>query len=345
MRRACLVLVGICLVGLLSCAKRAFPPGGPEDTTPPHVVKLFPASGSVNVGLDSRIAIEFSERMNKRSVETGVVVSPALRWKKRYWDKNTYVMVPEHGLKPNTTYLVSVWGKARDAHGVRMASTFVGGFATAESLEAGVISGRIRWRSVTVEAAMVELFDADVELDEGFPKTEPIHVAFSGRDGLYEIPFVDPDRSYRLIAFTDDNFNLSYDPSEKVGCYPGTVDFEEGSNVKDVDVVLCTEGLSGFIAGTMDTALGFVVVGIDDSSLTYVAFPGEGRFEIGCVSPGRYLAKVFVDRNNNRKFDAADSTVAILADTVWVQPCATTNLEWESEGYGDSLHQDVGRRQ
>jgi hypothetical protein len=90
-------------------------------------------------------------------VETGVVVSPPCRWQRRYWEEDTYVLIPEDGLRPNTTYLISVSSSIEDAHGVPMEGTFVTGFSTGRSLDAGEISGRIGWKKMDVEEAMVEL--------------------------------------------------------------------------------------------------------------------------------------------------------------------------------------------
>ncbi len=331
MKRAYPVLVGLCLILLFSCAKRAFPPGGPEDKIPPKVTKLSPASGSVKVPLDSSIAIEFSERMSKRSVETGVVISPSVRWRKRYWERTVYVMVPEDGLQPNTTYLVSVWGKAKDAHGVKMGSTFVGGFATGDSLDAGVISGKIVWRKLTVEAAVVELYDiADVV--KSLEAAEPVHVAFSGHGGLYEIPFVNTRSKYRIVAFTDINLNYSYDKSEKIGCYPDTLSFETVSRLDSIDISLCAEGLGGTVEGRIDSSYDFVAIAGEDSTRSYIGFPGrDGSFEIECVKPGHYVGRIFVDRNNNRRFDAADSVVFVFHDSLDVCACMKTRIEWEPE--------------
>jgi len=122
-RRALPGLLLACLLGgviLWSCAKQAFPPGGPADNTPPFVAEIAPASGSVSVDLQSQIRIQFSEGMKKRTVESGVVVSPLCRWKKRHWKDDALILIPLEGLKPETTYLVSVSNKVKDAHGVSM---------------------------------------------------------------------------------------------------------------------------------------------------------------------------------------------------------------------------------
>lgn len=56
-------------LGIGSCAQKGFPPGGPEDRTPPTIVSAFPDSGATGVELGSAMTVLFSEKMNRRSVE------------------------------------------------------------------------------------------------------------------------------------------------------------------------------------------------------------------------------------------------------------------------------------
>jgi hypothetical protein len=179
----------LALVFLLiwGCAKRGFPPGGPEDKNPPYVVGVSPAGGSVRVAPSSKISIEFSEKMKKRTVETAVLVSPPCRWGKRYWEEGTYHLVPEHELRAGTTYLISVSNKVADVHGVKMEATFVSGFSTGDSIDAGIISGRIRWKRLTVQEAVVALLEAtDLAVTGAYPLEEPVYITLSGSQGLYE---------------------------------------------------------------------------------------------------------------------------------------------------------------
>jgi hypothetical protein len=319
------------LVFVATCAKRGAPPGGPEDKISPFVVGIRPLSGSVAVEPASRIMIEFSERMKKRTVETGVVVSPPCRWKKRYWEKQTYVLIPEADLVAGTTYLVSVSNKVEDAHGVGMKSTFVAGFSTGDSIDAGIVRGEVRWKNVTVEAAVVELFRSEaVDTVMGFPSTRPLYLTLSGSGGLYEIPFVNTELTYRALAFLDKNSNTEYDDGEDIGCYGGEVVLDEVSEVGDVNIRLCGDKLMGTIIGRVDTAsiadtisVSVMAASLEDSSLTYHAVPERsGRFEMRCVQPGEYLIEAFSDFNGNHKQDAEDTFFVEIADTLGVESCS-----------------------
>jgi hypothetical protein len=336
-------LMSACLL-IPACAKRGAPSGGPPDTTPPYVEEISPSGGAVGVGRGSAIKLTFSERMKTRTVETAVIVSPPCRWEKRYWEGRTYVLAPQAGLREGATYLVSVSNKAEDSHGVKMKSTFVSGFSTGDSLDAGVISGSVRWKTVDVEGALVLLFEAnDADTLEAFAGREPLYVTLSGGKGEYRIPFVDMDQRYRVYALIDDDLDSGYDEGEKVGCHLGEVKFWETSEMEDIDVTICGETLSGGIAGVIDTSsvadtlvLAVTARSLGDSSVSYGVRPDKsGRFEIGCVEPGTYSIKVINDLNPNQGQDPEDSILVELPDTVHVDSCEEPpfiEIELDDEG-------------
>jgi hypothetical protein len=326
-----LLVPAICTLTLSGCAKRGSPPGGPADTTPPFVSEISPQSGSVGVSLDSPVSVQFSERMKKRTVETGMIVSPPCRWEKRYWQKNTYIMVPERGLRSNTTYLVSVSNKVEDIHRVAMKSTFVAGFSTGDSINAGIISGEVGWKRMTVEAAVVELFDSEaIDSVEGWPVAEPLHVTLSGSKGLYEIPFVNTEGRYRVLAFLDKNMDAVYDEGEEVGCYSGDVVFAVEQEIENIDVTLCDESLTGAVEGRVDTStvvdtlkVTVLARSVTDSAVVYEISPGtDGTFRIECVEPGRYVVEAFYDLNANLVKDQEDTFFVELPETLSVESCA-----------------------
>jgi hypothetical protein len=296
------------------------------------VDEVFPVSGSVGVALDSSISLHFSEPMKKRTVETGVVVSPPCRWKKRYWDGGAYYLIPENSLRSNTTYLLSVSNKVEDSHGIAMKSTFVSGFSTGDSLDAGLVGGTVRWKRLDIEGAVVSLFAVDEAETTGVPPSaEPVYVTLSGPEGKYGVPFVATSREYTVFSFIDKDLDAEYDDDELQGCYNGTVTFEEGPEARGIDIVICGETLRGGIAGRVDTAsiadtitVAVAAASLEDSSLVYQVKPGkDGRFTIQCVQPGRYLIEVYWDKDSNLKRDEQDSILVELPDTIGVQSCMT----------------------
>jgi hypothetical protein len=315
------------------CAKKRSPPGGPPDTTSPFVEGISPLSGSVGVDAGAQIMITFSESMKKRTVETGVIVSPPCGWKKRHWKDETYIMVPDGGLRPETTYLVSVSNKAKDSHGVSMKSTFVSGFSTGDSLDSGVISGTVVWKKMDVEGAVIELYEAEAVdtlgglLAEAQP--DPLYVTLSGQGGVYEIPFVDIKKRYRLFSFIDKDLDADYDTKEQVGCHAGIVEFAAGTTLSDVLVTICGEELGGTIVGRVDTSsvpdtlsVSLAACLVADSAKVYEGAPKPGgEFELRCLEPGSYRLEAFYDLNRNQKKDPEDSFFVEVPGTLLVEPC------------------------
>lgn len=332
-KRSIIAIESLILLVALSCAKRGFPPGGPEDTVPPFVAEIEPKGGSTGVALGAQIRIVFSEKMKKRSVESNIAVSPHLKWRKRYWKGLELVMVPEEGLSPNTTYIVSISGKATDSHGVAMGNTFCSGFSTGDSLSSGSINGKVFWKKVAVEGATVRVVEADVEIDEGIWAENVGLVTFSGKAGLYGIPYLDRSKRYQVLALLDDNSNQIYDTGEKIGCFPGLIMSTESKVVDSVEISLCEKGLSGTVRGNVGPGIIDTIpvvarlVSVEDTTLTlYAGLGSDLVFEIQCVKPGRYLLGLFEDPNGNRKMDPDERMVLEFADTILVERCRLTEL-------------------
>ena len=75
-----LKLSGILPLLILACAVREQPPGGPEDKTPPSIVRTVPEGGSTLLPPDAIFKITFSETMRHEKIEGAVFLSPI------FWD-------------------------------------------------------------------------------------------------------------------------------------------------------------------------------------------------------------------------------------------------------------------
>jgi hypothetical protein len=337
------ILAGLALL-LPGCAKRGLPPGGPEDKTAPFVDGIEPVSGSVDAPLTGQVRLTFSEPMKQRTVETAVVMSPPVKWTKRYWNRNTYILESDERLAPSTTYLVSVGTAAADRHGIRMENSFVAGFSTGSTIEAGIMSGKVTWKGLTVEQALVEVFDAAglVAPIAAFPSANPAYVVVTGAGGKYEIPFINTRTAYRVLAFADVNHNSEYDQGEAIGCAGGPVAFHDSLTRSGVDMMLCDTSLKGSLAGTVhvvsrpDTSVSadttkmraqakvaVTARSLEDATISYRALADkDGLFKMDCVTPGKYLVMAFADYNGNQKKDPEDSFYVEMKDTIGVEPCA-----------------------
>jgi len=201
------VAVGILL--LAGCAKPAPPPGGPEDRTPPTVVSVNPPANAVRVPLDAVIEIRFSERVEHRSAESSIFVTPYLGTIKFKWRGSRLRLKRSRPLRPNTTYVVTVGSDVRDLRNNTMRQSFTWAFATGDSLNKGRISGRVyadgKGQGILIWAYVLSGRDPDPVRDAAD------YVTQTDTQGRYELSSLAPVR-YRLFAIRDQDRTRTYEP-------------------------------------------------------------------------------------------------------------------------------------
>ena len=214
-----------------SCAKRGFPPGGPVDETPPEILEMHPAAGAVNVSLDEKIEITFSERMAPRSVEEAFFISPSPEGKPRFdWKgKKVEIKLPS-GLTADRTYVVTVGTGARDEHRNRLKESYSFAFSTGERLSRGVIRGRVRGEKRVRAGVYVLAYDLKAEREPGvvtdlYSRSQKIatttlgepdpsvrsgdYITQTAETGTYTLTYISSGM-YRLFAFEDRDRNGRY---------------------------------------------------------------------------------------------------------------------------------------
>jgi hypothetical protein len=175
----------------------------------------------VEVGLNSRIRIGFSERMDRRSVERSLFISPRppaepdLRWHGRELE----VRMPGD-LRPDRTYLVTVGAESADESRNRMVSSYSFAFATGTALNQGTISGQVLPLAPGPSGQVyIWAFDLGEGPDPGpgagpDPAADPpAYVNQPGEAGGYRFPRLGPGR-YRVFAFADVNRDRAYTPGQ-----------------------------------------------------------------------------------------------------------------------------------
>lgn len=107
-------------------------PPPPVDTVPPELISVFPTGA--DVGTSSPVVLEFSEEMRADSVRSAVRLSgedsAPLNLTLRARSGRVFVLLPEGGLHPSTTYIVSVNRSASDLAGNVMAHPVEWSFTT-----------------------------------------------------------------------------------------------------------------------------------------------------------------------------------------------------------------------
>jgi len=253
-RRIASALVVCILMLAAGCARVGPPGGGPPDTTPPEVVSTTPADGAVEVPLDASVRIEFSEDMNRLSVERAFSITPRIDLRNLRWEATTLVATPEEALPESTSFVVRVGESADDYHKVKLEEAFTFAFSTGPTVDSGVIAGEVTRAGEPVEGATVWACARSVRAEDG--ELRPCRYAVeSAADGSFLIGAVAAsERPYTLVAFVDIDGDGVY-----------TVAEEEGA-IADADAVIAEPGA---------TATGVRIELTDPSALDIPAFPGE----------------------------------------------------------------------
>ncbi len=214
MKFRCLILNAMIFFSgffLMSCAGVAPPPGGPIDTTPPEIISTFPFNNSTRVSTN-KIRLEFSKYVDQMSVEQSIFISPYVGILENSWSGREIEITFPDTVKKNTTYVVTVGTDVVDLHNRnRMAQAFSLAFATGDSIDHGIISGKVIDQKS--EGVMVYAYKLDnINPDTLNPThTKPDFLTQAGKGGNFVFHNV-PDNSYRVIAVRDELKNLLYDP-------------------------------------------------------------------------------------------------------------------------------------
>ena len=136
----CLIFVLI----IIGCATQVPPSGGPLDTTPPEIVKTYPENGTVNFK-GNYVEVEFSEYVDKRSVQDAIYISPYIQGEIQYkWSGRKLKLVFPEKLKDSTTYVITFGTEIKDLNaGNKMKESFTLAFSTGSAIDSGSIEGKI----------------------------------------------------------------------------------------------------------------------------------------------------------------------------------------------------------
>jgi len=223
-RAAVALLTAFVPVLAAGCARPGPPGGGPADSTPPAVVATVPAAGAVQVGPLTRIEIEFSEEMNRDSVERAVAVTPPVLLRNFSWKGRTLIAEPREALPDSTTFVVRIGDAARDYHDVGLASEYTLAFSTGASVDRGVIAGLVTAADETEVRATVWACPRPAPPDTVRSVDPCGYVTTARPDGSFRIGNVKAlETPYSIIAFVDQDGDGRYSPRTEAGVIEGGV--------------------------------------------------------------------------------------------------------------------------
>lgn len=194
------------------CAGQVSPSGGPPDTTPPLIIRSYPDSNATRI-VPSRIELEFSEYVDRRTAEEAVFISPYAGHLEFDWSGTEVTIQFGEELRKSTTYVVTVGTDVSDLPargGNKMAHAYTLAFSTGDSIDRGMISGRVF--DEHPDGVMIFAYDLrDIIPDTLDPThTRPQYIMQTGKDGTFGLRNV-AFGTYRVMAVRDEYRNLLYD--------------------------------------------------------------------------------------------------------------------------------------
>jgi hypothetical protein len=308
MNRRPVLMLAAWLALTIACAVSVPPNGGPEDKSPPGVVKTTPANDSTGVDTKSALRIAFSEPMREERVERNVVVNPPIEFGRVHWDGNVLVIQPAHELARDTTYVVRIKPDYQDRHNVPGAQWHEFAFATGTAaIDSARIEGKATLKRAPAAKAIVRAFRIAGKDTVRVEKDRPDREATADKNGVYSLRHL-PARGARFLVmgFLDENNNGTYDrDADPAFVSPDTVTMlPQNPVVSGIDLVLLDPKEPGGVKGTVTNASGVdsarVMVAIydkaDTSRATFRALcDSSGAYHVNHIKPGEYILRAFVD--------------------------------------------------
>jgi hypothetical protein len=112
----------ILLATVLGCAQIGAPPGGPEDHSAPHLLRISPDTNALNVHPKS-VQLQFDEIVNERPARGGdnlsalFLISPQRGRVDVKWHRSRIEIRPRRGWMANTTYVITQLAGVSDLRG------------------------------------------------------------------------------------------------------------------------------------------------------------------------------------------------------------------------------------
>ncbi|MCF7805065.1 MAG: Ig-like domain-containing protein [Candidatus Marinimicrobia bacterium] len=227
---------GAILFGILlwTCANEAPPPGGPEDVDPPRIVYTHPEPGSVEIAKNTNIVIEFSEYLNRRSVEPSIFISPYIEQGFEVdISRRTVTIDFIEQLADSTTYIVTLSTGVADLRGNKLTESYQLAFSTGQSIDQGSIAGKIYRGDMEDGDVSIIAYEHGGIHPDTLIKRRPDYLANPDAEGRFSFSNMSLGE-YFILALQDNNSNYAYDPGEWTGIPQQTFWGVEDSAATDV---------------------------------------------------------------------------------------------------------------
>ena len=311
------------------------PPGGPVDSTPPHLVSINPDSGSTNLGEISVLRFTFSEKMDRANAFSWLYFFPDQRIRKTKWHSAIEAEIfLESPLPADTLIVVEIAGGMRDAHKVKNNRSRRFPLATTDTIASGVLAGVLLYEEGPLNNGVVELYSLQPDSVEYY-RRPIIRRTVTDDQGVYRFDWLPvPSGPFLVRAFKDDDNNLRPGEKDPQRLLPDTllVDAITGTSTAGVLTLYPTNTpgtmfADAFEAPSYDGTVMAWAMSITDADTGYYpspVAPGQEIFGylypdsggvIEDVPPGNNRIIAFVDMDRDSSFSAIPDTLLFEAGT------------------------------
>lgn len=213
--RNCFLLLVIAVM-FASCAKVVMPVGGPQDVTPPTVLKNVPDNSSVNFA-EKNIKITFDEFVVLNNPSENIIISPPLANAPQYTMKGkTLIINFTDSLVANTTYNIVFANAIKDYTEGNLLPFYQYSFSTGDFIDSATLSGKLldAQSLQPVPNVSICLYEEDID---SLPYTVlPKYLTKSSKEGTFAFSNI-KDGKYKVFAVGDINSNFIFDlPNEGI---------------------------------------------------------------------------------------------------------------------------------
>lgn len=205
---AMVLIFGIILfdTGLISCASKSSPDGGPKDTAAPQLDTSYPPNKTLYFNSD-RIILEFDEYLNLKSPQQQINISPLLAEDLEIISRGRKVeIILKDSLQANTTYIISFGNSLADLNEGNENKNFKYVFSTGSYLDSLHISGTLKdaYTNEPVKNYLVGLYDVRKmeDRDSFLIKNRPDYYAFTDESGSFGMSYL-REGAFFMAAFED----------------------------------------------------------------------------------------------------------------------------------------------
>ena len=200
------------------CANTTTPPtGGPKDTIPPIITKVFPLPGTVNVDVHkTKLRFTFNEYVKIKDANS-VYLSPPLEKKPKTVIKGKSVEVTfESDLDSNTTYTLDLTGAIADNNEGNMFPGYTLVFSTGPEIDSLCVTGLVQDCNTLKPLKGITVMLYKDQADSAVFLKRPVAAGKTDDWGFFSLRNIQ-DTVYRVYAVKDDNNNNKYDSeTEKI---------------------------------------------------------------------------------------------------------------------------------